>query len=143
MTIIYRSPNSEKEFTEYFSFRWELLRKPLRLERGSEKDQLEDSAFHIAAFNNKEIIGVGRFQIEKDTTARIRYMAVDHKFRKQGIGSNVLSALEEQAIENKIQTCWLLAREEALQFYLKNNYEVKGEAASDLEIPHQRMQKIL
>ena len=27
--------------------------------------------------------------------------------------------------------------------YLKNNYQIKGEAESDLDIKHQRMEKIL
>ncbi len=143
MAIIYRSPNSEKEFTDYFNFRWKHLRKPLGLKRGSEQDRHEKTSFHIAAFDSKNIIGVGRIQIEPNTTARIRYMAVENNFRKQGIGSNVLTALENIAIENKTQACWLLAREEAIPFYLKNRYEIKGEADSELEIAHQRMQKLL
>jgi len=143
MNIIYRSPNSEKEFENYFKFRWRLLRKPLGLERGSEKDELEDTAFHLAAFNNENIIGIGRLHIENDATARIRYMAVDDTFRKQGIGSRVLEELEHLAKTKNVKNCWLYARETAATFYLKNNYEINGVAATDLEIPHQRMQKIL
>ena len=87
MKIIYRSPRSKEEFEEYFSFRWQLLRKPLGLERGSEQDALEKIALHIAAFHNENIIGVGRLQIENNATARIRYMGVDDPFRTTGIGS--------------------------------------------------------
>ena len=143
MAVVYRPPESEEEFENYFKFRWEQLRKPLGLTQGSEQDELESTAFHIAAFNNEKIIGVGRLQIEKDTTARIRYMAVDNKFRKQGIGSRLLEELENIAKTKSVKNCWLYARESAASFYLKNNYEIRGEAISELEIPHQRMEKTL
>lgn len=143
MAVVYRSPESEKEFEDYFKFRWVQLRKHLDLAQGSEQDELENDAFHIAAFNNEKIIGVGRLQIEKDTTARIRYMAIDSSFRKQGIGSRCLEELENIAKTKGVKACWLYARETAASFYLKNNYKVKGEAISELEIPHLRMEKTL
>jgi predicted GNAT family N-acyltransferase len=143
MQTTYRIPSSTKEFEDYFTFRWKLLRKPLGLERGSEQDELEDSAYQLAAFNNEKIIAVGRLQFENKSSARIRYMAVDSAFRKQGIGSRLLNELESHAIENNIKSCWLYARESATKFYIKNHYTICGEAISELAIPHLRMQKIL
>ncbi|MEM7400327.1 MAG: GNAT family N-acetyltransferase [Pseudomonadota bacterium] len=143
MSIVYRSPNTNDEFEKYFKFRWEILRKPLGLALGSEQDRFDTTAFHIAAFKNQNIIGVGRIQIENDKTSRIRYMAVDEKFRMQGVGSCMLNELEAISYNHSIQICWLYARDKAVKFYLKNNYEVNGIADSELEIPHQRMQKTL
>ncbi|MFK7814854.1 MAG: GNAT family N-acetyltransferase [Gammaproteobacteria bacterium] len=143
MQIIYRSPHSKKEFYEYFAFRWELLRKPLGLERGSEQDALEHSAYHLAAFINEIIIAVGRLQLEINNTARIRYMAVDNAFRKQGVGSRMLNELEKYARTKHIEGCWLYARETAAPFYSKNHYIISGEAVSELKTPHLRMQKNL
>ena len=141
MNIIYRSPQSEKEFEEYFTFRWEYLRKPLGLPQGSEQDAFENNANHIAAFHNEAIIGVGRLQLEDPLNCRIRYMAVASSFRKQGVGSKMLYELENIAHSKNITTCWLLAREAVVPFYLKNNYELNGVAKSELDIPHKRMQK--
>jgi ribosomal protein S18 acetylase RimI-like enzyme len=143
MPIVYRSPNSGKEFEDYFKFRWELLRKPLGLKPGSEQDELENHTFHLAAFENEKIIGVSRLQIEDDSTARIRYMSVDNNFRKQGIGSRLLAELEQIAKTKNVKICWLYARDSAVDFYLKNNYQIKGIAASELEIKHHRMEKVL
>ena len=144
MTIIYRSPNSEKEFEKYFTFRWGMLRKPLNLPCGSEQDQLEETAFHIAAFDNQVIVGVGRIHIEPDNTARIRYMAVYEKYQDQGIGSSILRELEQIATTNNVRICWLYARENAIKFYNKNGYVIKGESNSELsELKHQRMEKSL
>ena len=143
MSITYRPPNSDYEFEKYFTFRWEQLRKPLGLEKGSEQDHLEQSAFHIAAFENNKVIGVGRIQLEYDLTARIRYMAIHERFRNQGIGSKLLNELEQIATRNNICMCWLYARQDAVPFYLHNSYEIKGNASSELAIPHKRMQKTL
>jgi N-acetylglutamate synthase-like GNAT family acetyltransferase len=143
MTIVYRSPKSKEEFKEYFEFRWEMLRKPLGLEHGSEQDELENTTAHIAALNDEKIIGTGRLQLETDNTARIRYMAVANAYQNQGIGSSILKQLEKIAKNKNVQTCWLYARENAIRFYLKNNYQMKGNANSALEIKHFRMEKYL
>ena len=37
-----------------------ILRAPLNLDKGSEKDDLEDSATHRAVFDNEKIVGIGR-----------------------------------------------------------------------------------
>ena len=141
--LVYRSPTSTNEFFEYYKFRWKVLRKPLNLPLGSEQDDLDKKSFHIAAFNDEIIIGAGRLQIEENACARIRYMAVEQKFRKQGIGRNILKQLEKHAILNNVQICWLYARESAINFYLKNNYVVNGTADNDLSIKHIRMEKKL
>jgi len=143
MEIIYHPPKSTKEFEEYFLMRWKYLRKPLGFQRGSEQDELENSAFHIAAFHDEKIIGVGRLQIMDDSTARVRYMAVSDNYRTQGIGSRILLELEKLALNNNAQNCWLYARETAALFYSKNNYREVGKADSDLDIKHLRMEKTL
>ena len=144
MKIIYRSPETEKEFKEYFLFRWEMLRKPLNLPRGSEQDELEEQAFHIGAYHNHEIIGVGRLHIEPDDTARIRYMAVHDYYQNQGVGSRILRELEQHALANNLQNCWLYAREGAIGFYSNNGYVIKGENKSELsQLKHERMEKQL
>lgn len=143
MSTIYRPPKSATELEAYYLFRWKLLRQPLGLERGSEQDNLENSAFHLAAFDNEKIIAVGRVQIEKDASARIRYMAVDCGYRNQGIGSRLLKELENIAKDKTVKNCWLYARKTAMTFYTKNQYKVNGEAESELETPHFRMEKKL
>ena len=120
-----------------------MLRKPLNLPLGSEQDELENQAFHIVAYNNKNIIGAGRLHIEKNQSARIRYMAVHENYQHQGVGSSILRELEKIAKTKNVKMCWLYARENAVNFYLKNNYQIKGIATSELEIKHHRMEKVL
>jgi len=121
-----------------------MLRKPLKLSRGGEQDELEESSFHIAAYDDHKIIGVGRLHIEAGNIGRIRYMAVHDDYQSQGIGSRILQELEQLGRKNNIQTCWLNAREKALKFYSKNGYVLKGVSKSELPmIKHERMEKQL
>jgi len=143
MHIEFRAPQSDIELNNYFYFRWKLLRKPLNLPLSSEQDTLEDSSHHLAGYYKEQIISVGRLQIEKDSSARIRYMAVDQHFRKKGIGCRLLKNLEEIAIKNNAKECWLYARDSAVPFYVKNNYQINGLAKTDLKIKHHRMEKAL
>lgn len=142
--IRYRSPLTPEEFTEYYSFRWELLRKPLALPCGSERDALEDAAFHIAAYDEQSVVGVGRLHMEPDRTARVRYMAVHASYRHKGIGRSILKRLEQFACSHQVQVCWLHARESAVEFYKKNGYVTCGTCDSELAaVHHERMEKEL
>ena len=121
-----------------------MLRKPLDLPPGSEQDELEESSFHIAAYDGSKVIGVGRMHIETDQNARVRYMAVHNDYQKQGIGSTILKKLEQFAKKNEAQTCWLYARQNAISFYLNNGYKIKGNSISELiGLKHERMEKLL
>ena len=142
--IQYRPPLAPGEFAEYFSFRWALLREPLGLPRGSERDSLEDAAFHIAAYDGPSVIGVGRLHIEADGTARIRYMAVHADYRHKGIGRSILRKLEQFAHDHQVRVCWLHARVGAVGFYKKNGYAACGACKSELSfVRHERMEKML
>lgn len=121
-----------------------MLRKPLNLPRGSEQDQLERQAFHIAAYHDHTVVGGGRLHTEPDGSARIRYMAVREEYQHRGVGSSILGRLEKTAHARNLQTCWLYARRGAVGFYVKNGYAVTGEGNSERpEIEHWRMEKQL
>ena len=121
-----------------------MLRKPLGLPPSSEQDELEESSFHIAAYDNSKIIGVGRLHIETGQNARVRYMAVHEDYQKQGIGSTILKKLEQFAKKNNVQVCWLYARENAINFYMNNGFKIKGDCNSELlGVNHERMEKHL
>ena len=142
--IQYRSPRSTEEFADYFLFRWVLLRKPLGLPCGSERDALEDAAYHVAAYDRQSVIGVGRVHLEGAHMARVRYMAVVANYRGQGVGRAILGRLEQFARRQKVRICWLYARENAVEFYKRNGYVIGGVGDSELSgVRHERMEKHL
>ena len=138
-------PVSSNDMDTYFHFRWKLLRAPWNQPIGSEKDELEDSAFHIMATNDQDIIvGVGRIHTIDITTAQIRYMAVSPENRNQGIGSMIINTLELQARSENISKLILNARDSAIGFYQRHSYQSIGKAHTLYnQISHTQMQKEL
>ena len=140
--IKFRVPKNKKEFEEYDLFRWRMLRKPIGKTIESLKDEYEDSGFHIIGVINNKIIACGRLHFIDHAKAQIRYMAVDEKYQRKGIGSDMLKILENHAIENNAKKIILNARDHALKFYTSSKYIIlRRYYGSDTGIPHTTMAK--
>ena len=140
-----KQPESDEEFKQYFNFRWRLLRKPWNEPEGSEKDEIEDQCFHVMLCDeNNQCVGIGRLQLNSETEAQIRYMAVAKEKERKGLGRKIITAFENNAKENNITSIILDAREPAVGFYEKLGY-VKKEKTYLLfnSIQHYRMEKKL
>ncbi|MEJ2392448.1 MAG: GNAT family N-acetyltransferase [Gammaproteobacteria bacterium] len=145
MNYTYKSPQTKQEWQAYFDLRWRILRAPWQQARGSERDDLEASAYHVMAQDaGNNIIGTGRLHRVSERCAQIRYMAVAPDFRGRGIGSGLLAMLEQQAREWLCREIILNARTESLAFYAHHNYSVIGDAPLLFGvIAHKRMRKLL
>ena len=139
-------PKSLEEFKKYYRLRYEILRKPWGQPLGSERDEREETSIHRMIINEEtsDAIAVGRLQFKSTHEAQIRYMAVADDLQGKGLGSQIISALENVARGKGIQRIILSARENALQFYKSNGYEiVKKTHLLFGEIQHWLMEKEL
>lgn len=127
--MIIKEPSSIEEFEEYYELRWKVLREPWKKPRGSEKDEMENDCIHAMAINETgSICGVIRLQQNSSDEGQIRFMGVDTNSRTKGIGSALLKYMEIRAKKLGIISITLHARENAIGFYLKNNYLFIGES---------------
>lgn len=83
----------------------------------------------IGIYNNKELIGFSLGYIERWLHSNHFYlneMCVKATFQSKGIGSILISALEEYCIKNNITDIYLLTARngQAEAFYKKNGYSV-------------------
>jgi len=144
MDIEIRAPKNEKEFEDYYRVRWEVLRKPWNQPQGSERDELDKTAFHVAAFDGDKVVGCGRLHFNNAEEAQIRYMAVDENYQGRGIGTKILAELEKIARENGAKTIIGNARDSALEFYRKYGCEVEGKGHTLFgAVPHSKISKKL
>ncbi len=142
--IAIRPPTSEKEWADYFHLRWKLLRAPWGQPEGSEKDALEDTTVHQAAFFCNKLVGVARFQVNSAEEGQIRYMAVNESCRGKGVGRKLVHALEEAAAAKQVLRIKLDARENAVGFYQALGYKVIADSYLLFgEIRHFLMEKEL
>jgi predicted GNAT family N-acyltransferase len=137
-----RSPASEKEWETYDSFRWEVLRKPLKMSHIPLKDNLEEVSIHLMGVTSEgKVLACGRLHLNTSEEAQIRYMGVSEDLRRSGIGSKMINKLEEEAINQGANQIMLNARENAVAFYKSLGYFEAGPYESDIQIPHTRMEK--
>ena len=137
-----KSPESSQEWESYLLFRWEVLRKPLGMTKESLSDSIEDKSFHLMGIDaEKNVIASGRVHFNSENEAQIRYMAVDDRFKRKGIGSEIVDKLERYATSKGAEIMVLNAREEAISFYSSLGYEEVCPYHSDTGIPHKTMRK--
>lgn len=137
------TPCSEAELERYFELRWELLRAPWGQPRGSERDEFEDTAFHVLAEDAAGgAIGVGRLHRLDKHVGQIRYMAVVDTWRGRGVGTAILGRLEQQAMQWQLHVIQLHAREPAVNFYRHHGYSTIAPSHTLFgAIPHMLMSK--
>lgn len=139
------TPRTPAQFDAYYELRWRVLRAPWQQPRGSERDEHEASATHRMIIDNTmQIRAVGRLHSLDADTGQLRYMVVDPDYRGQGLGKQMLLALEDAARALGLQNLVLHAREPAIGFYQHHGYELLKQSHTLFgEIVHYEMHKIL
>lgn len=146
MSYQIRAPQNINEWRDYYALRWQILRAPHDQPPGSEQDELENGASHLAAFDEaNSIVAVGRLhQTTQPGVGQIRYMAVTTDHQRQGIGMQLLQQLEQIALRHQMTTIILNARESVVPFYQRADYLIQGEGPLMFgQIRHRVMQKQL
>lgn len=109
-----------------------------------EYDESPEAARHVLVEVNGEPAAAGRFIAYKEDTANMQRIAVRQPYRGQGIGRELMLALESWAAEQGFTYSLLDAQVPAEPFYHKLGYEtVSTETFLDAGIPHVRMKKKL
>ena len=141
--MIITEPISEKDFELYYDLRWRLLREPWKQPKGSEKDELEERALHIMVCKEDRIpVAVGRAHFNTDIEAQIRFMAVEPRFQKTGLGSVVLKKLEDEVRQLGAKYVILHSRDTAVPFYERHGYKIVSPSHTLFEtVPHFLMKK--
>jgi N-acetylglutamate synthase-like GNAT family acetyltransferase len=144
MSFELRTPLGPDEFDQYFDLRWRILRAPWQQARGSEQDEWEDKAIHIAAFDAGMLVGVGRLHMISEDQAQIRYMAVEEAYRGKGIARAIYQHLESAARNTGVKKIHVHARLAVLEFYELMGFKIIGEGPTLFnEIHHKLMEKDL
>src|SRR5205814_3452307 len=76
------SPKFPDEWGGYFHLRWRILRGPWGQPRGSERDLMDDSAFHLFLLDSaRKPLACGRLHFNAPDEAQVRFMAVNENAR--------------------------------------------------------------
>ena len=118
-------PASPEQFKHYFQLRFDTLRKPWNQPEGSERAEDDEQAIHAMLVDDAgEALGVCRLHLNTPQEGQLRFMGVRADKQGQRLGDQLLSYLEERARQLGATSMTLQARENAVNFYRRNGYEV-------------------
>ena len=132
-----------EDYDAEMALRYEILRKPLGLEFRHEDLQHESISTHIGCFHDGKLVGCLLMTPKDERIFQMRQVAVAQRFQRQGIGEQLVEFAEQWARQEKANKIILNAREAAIPFYLKLNYQTVGTPFTEVRIPHSRMEKKL
>lgn len=138
-------PSTPEQFEEYYRLRFQTLRQPWGQPEGSERADDDATAIHAMLVNEaNEAVGVCRMHLATPEEAQIRFMGIRQDMQGKKLGDQLLQYLEARARQLGATRMMLQARENAVNFYRRNGYEVEEKTHLLFgSIQHYRMAKQL
>lgn len=132
-----------KEYDQMVKLRYEVLRKPLKLNFNTDELEKEKNDILIGAFEEDKILGCCFLTKQDDHCVRLRQMAVANNLQGKGIGASMMNYAENIAQDAGFKKIIMHARKTAIGFYEKLGYTVTGKEFTEVSIPHFVMEKKL
>lgn len=131
------------EYQQMIKLRDIILRKPLGLSFTAEDLEKEKDNMLIGAFEEDRMLGCCMLVEEQPDIVRLRQMAVLNDLQGKGIGRALMNFAENLARDRGYKIIRMHARNNAVGFYEKVGYKVKGDQFIEITIPHYVMEKDL
>lgn len=123
------------------SLRDKILRKPLGLEFSVEDLAEEYNDYHLGLLCDGDLIACLVMSPKEPNVIKMRQVAVDESFQSKGLGSILVRACEEFCREKGFEKIVLNARDTAIKFYERLEYQKEGEPFIEVGIKHMKMYK--
>lgn len=122
-----------------YSLRHKILRPHRPYQEIQYETDLEKTSFHLGAYISSELVSVASFNkesfelIKSTKQYRLRAMATDIDYRKQGIGRALVDYASHILKEKDIEVLWCKGRVEVQAYYEKLGFKPIGEI---FDYPH-------
>jgi predicted GNAT family N-acyltransferase len=137
-------PFASPAYDETIGLRDEILRRPLGLEFHPQELAAEFDSIHLACYHSSwELVACLVLVPLPNAQMKMRQVAVREDQQGRGIGKLLVEASEVFARESGYKKMVLHARDIAIPFYEKLNYQKVGEAFYEVTILHYKMEKEL
>jgi N-acetylglutamate synthase-like GNAT family acetyltransferase len=123
--------------------RLRVLRWPLGLDFTPEQLAAEVHDLHLIALDNENLVACLVLTPQSSSVIKMRQVAVEPELQGKGVGTALVAFSERVAREKGYSRMVLHARDTAVPFYLRLDYEIEGEPFEEVTIPHRKMAKDL
>lgn len=131
------------EYWDTVHLRYDVLRKPLNIDFFYSDLLAEDKDHHLAAYQDEELVACLIMTPKENGIIKMRQVAVASDKQKTGIGGKLVEFSERFSKEKGFKEIHLHARDVAVPFYLRLNYEIYDEPFTEVTIPHRKMKKVV
>ena len=135
--------HGSREYQQMVKLRDDILRRPLGLTFDPTELEEEKNNLMIGAFEDDNILGCAMLVEESSQIVKLRQMAVLNALQGKGIGRALMQFAENLARDHGYRIITMHARKNAVGFYEKMGYKVKGSEFTEVLIPHYEMEKPL
>jgi len=122
--------------------REKILREPLGQSFTAEELAIEKDHIQVVGRIGEEIVSTAVLVPEVDSL-KMQRVVVKENLQNSEIGSNMMIFCEELAKPLGMKFIYCHARDTAVNFYLKNDYNSQGDYFDEDEIPHLKMIKFI
>ena len=138
-----RRVSSEDELDDALAVRREVFIEEQGVPEHRELDGRDDEATHFVAYDDGAPVGAARLRAYDDATGKVERVAVVEPRRGEGLGRDLMDAVESHAAASGYDELVLHAQVPVVDFYERLDYEVTSEEFEDAGIPHREMRKPL
>ncbi|MBC8045449.1 MAG: GNAT family N-acetyltransferase [Fimbriimonadaceae bacterium] len=131
------------EYESAVDLRHDILRKPLGLVFTPQQLSEEKHNYHLAYYNDNILIAYLMLVPENDGRIKMKQVAVANTWQGKGVGSKLVLAAETFSKAKGFTVLYCHARDKAVPFYEKLNYNRVGDMFREVTIPHYQMDKEL
>jgi ribosomal protein S18 acetylase RimI-like enzyme len=131
------------DYNNMVKLRDDILRRPLGLTFTPADLEQEKDNLMMAAYEDDKMLGCCMLVEEDPGTVRLRQMAVINDLQGKGIGKALMTFAENLARDRGYKRITMHARKNAIGFYEKLGYRIRGGEFQELTIPHFLMEKDL
>ncbi len=128
MTISIRTPSTRDDFKAYYDLRYSVLRAPWGQPRGSEKDDYEPISRHFMAVDaeTNQVVGVVKLFEKAPGLGWFSHLAVRPDCQRQGIGRQLVAAVEQASRELGFSMLGCLSRLNTTAYFEKMGFCITG-----------------
>jgi len=130
-------------YYQVVQLRERILRIPLGLKFSESDLALDKDEMLFALFKHYEPVACLQVRKINDRQVKLRQMAVDQNYQKQGLGKTLMQKVENHLKKLDIKSIELNARQTAIGFYQKLGYRIVSGKFIEVGISHYKMMKNL
>ncbi len=140
--VEFRPARDEGEIEEAKQLRVRVFSTEQGVPPEADLDGLDPTATHIVALRRGNIVGTCRLRFARGR-CKLERMVVEQNLRRTGIGTDLLTEAEREAIRQGSAEVVLHAQRQVEEFYAACGYIAEGDTFLEEGIPHVQMRKRL